>query len=52
LYDAHKQLDPQAWPKLDESERIDLGIDDGHGSNPEVEDQVRERPLCPTKRPN
>ncbi len=22
------------------------------GSNPEVEDQVREHPLCPTKRPN
>jgi hypothetical protein len=31
-FDAHKQPDPQAWLELDESERIDLGIDDGLGS--------------------
>ena len=31
-YDAHKQPDPQAWLELDETERIDLGIDDGLGS--------------------
>jgi hypothetical protein len=31
-YDAHKQPDRQAWLELDESERIDLGIDDGLGS--------------------
>jgi hypothetical protein len=31
-YDAHKQPDPQAWLELDESERTDLGIDDGLGS--------------------
>ena len=27
-YDAHMQPDPQAWLELDESECIDLGIDD------------------------
>ena len=28
-YVARKQPDPRAWLELDESERIDLGIDDG-----------------------
>jgi hypothetical protein len=31
-YDVDKQPDPQAWLELDESERIDLAIDDGLGS--------------------
>jgi hypothetical protein len=31
-YDADKQPDPQAWLELQESERIDLAIDDGLGS--------------------
>jgi hypothetical protein len=31
-YDADKQPDPQAWLELDESEHIDLAIDDGLGS--------------------
>jgi hypothetical protein len=47
LYDAHKQLDPQAWLKLDESERIDLGIDDGLGSQLNVFATVNARQMNP-----
>jgi hypothetical protein len=31
-HDAHKQPDTEAWLELNESDRIDLGIDDRLGS--------------------